>query len=132
MKLPEKGQYVPLSEVERLCDELGLLDVLYLIEDDPPEKPFKCDGCSYWPDHWKDKDGNMVCLYELCFIHDLQYWSGRKEEYIRRFLADVELMTGVVKKTGRVGLGLLMFLGVRLMGGSWTMMPFRWGFGRVE
>lgn len=131
MKLPEKGVIVPLSEIKRICKEFKLFGLYRKIVNDPPEKPFKSDGCSYWPDRWKDKNGKMVCLYEDCLRHDLQYWAGYSGDSIGRFFADTILMAGVVKKTGRVGLGLLMFIGVRIGGVSWLPTKFKWSFGRI-
>lgn len=132
MKLPEKGTVVPLSEIKRICKEAKLFGLYRKIVNDLPEKPFKSDGCSGgFPDNWKDKDGNVVCLYDLCFLHDLNYWAGHSGDSVGRFFADTVLMASVVAKTGRVGLGLLMFLGVRIGGVSWIPSPFKWSFGRV-
>lgn len=130
MQLPKKGKTISLEEVKNLCIYFDLMGLLDKIENDPPQKPFKSDGCSCWPNVWKNKSGKKVSLYEDCLKHDLQYWAGYPEEDIARFLADVELMFGVVIKTKRIGLGLLMFLGVRIGGSEKFKTSFRWGFGR--
>jgi hypothetical protein len=129
-ELPNKGEIVSLKEIRCICIHFGLTNLWNKIENDPPNVPFKSDGCSYWPDNWKSKCGKKVSLYEDCLKHDLHYWAGYPEEDIARFLADVELMFGVVIKTKRIGLGLLMFLGVRIGGSEKFKTSFRWGFGR--
>lgn len=40
-------------------------------------------------------------------------------------------MVGVVVKTKRIGLGMLMFLGVMFGGSEKFKTPFKWGFGRM-
>lgn len=131
MQLPKKRKTISLEEVKNLCIYFDLMDLLDKIENDPPQKSFKSDGCSGgWPDQWKNKNGKKVNLYAECLKHDLHYWAGYPEEDIARFLADVELMFGVVIKTKRIGLGLLMFLGVRIGGSEKFKTSFRWGFGR--
>lgn len=130
MKLPRKGEYVSLKKVKELCVHFDLMPLWDKIANDPPLKPFKSDGCSHWPDLWKNKKGKKVSIYEQCYIHDLFYWSGRKGEHLARFFADVDLMVGVVRKTGRIELGLTVFVGVRTGGVSWLPTKFKWGFGR--
>lgn len=131
MKLPKKGEIVSLEKIKELCMYFELFSLWDKIESNPPPKPFKSDGCSGgFPDVWKNAKGRKVSLYEACLKHDIVYWCGREEEYLARFFADVDLMVDVVRKTGRIKLGLLMFAGVRAGGSGWTRMPFRWGFGR--
>lgn len=131
MKLPKKGTIVPFSEIKKLCVYFDMMELWDKIKSDPPPKPFKSDGCSGgWPDEWKNVAGKKVNLYPECLKHDLRYWAGHKGEDVARFLADTELVEGVVVKTKRVGLATNMFLGVRAGGVSWLPTKFRWGFGR--
>lgn len=130
-ELPEKGKVVPFSKIKKLCIHFGLIGLLDKIVNDPPEKPFKCDGCSGgWPDVWNDVNDKKVSLYAECLKHDLNYWAGYKGESMARFLADVDLMVDVAMKTKRIELAITMFLGVRAGGVSWIPLPFKWGFGR--
>ena len=131
MYLPKKGAIVSLEEIKELCIHFGLTSLWDKIANDPPSKPFRSDGCSSWPDKWKNDKGKKVNLYTECLKHDLQYWAGYKGEVITRFLADALLMVDVVIKTKRTKLALTMFLGVRVGGVSWLPTPFKWGFGRV-
>jgi len=130
MELPKKGQIVSLKKIKELCWYFGLIPLWDKIKDDPPPKPFKSDGCSCWPDVWKDKKNKKVSLYEVCLKHDLSYWAGHKGESMARFLVDTRLMVDVAIKTGRIELAVIMFIGVRIGGISWLKTPFRWGFGR--
>lgn len=135
IKLPPKGQIVSLQEIEKICFDYHLYDLWEKITNDPPRKPFKSDGCSWWPDEWKSKTGEIISIYPQCFKHDLVYWAGYPEknnvkEQIERFVADAELVIGVVKVTGRTKLGETMFAGVRAGGHERWHMPFSWGFGR--
>lgn len=131
MQLPKKGEIISLKKVKELCIYFELFDLWDKIENDPPIKPFKSDGCSGgWPDAWKNKNGRKVSIYEACLKHDMVYWCGREGEHLARFFADVDLMVDVVRKTGRIKLGVIMFSGIRTGGGSWTHLPFKWGFGR--
>jgi len=133
--LPPKGEIVSIDTIELICAEYKLFDLWAKIKADPPETPFKSDGCSWWPDNWKSKTGDMVSVYKHCFLHDLAYWCGNPEkdnieEQVDRFVADANLVIGVVKDTGRVELGELMWKGVRLGGCAGLNLPFSWGFGR--
>lgn len=132
MQLPKKGQTISLEEVKKLCVYFNSIYLLNKIENDPPQKPFKSDGCSCWPDIWKDKNGKKVNLYKECLKHDLQYWAGYVGEDIAKFLTDVELMIGVVLKTKRIYLGIIMFLGVTFGGSYKFNTPFKWSFGRYK
>lgn len=131
LRLPKKGEMVSLKEIEAICIHFDLMSLWDKIKNDPPQKPFKSDGCSCWLDNWKNKNGKKVSLYPICFIHDLYYWAGYPKEDVTRFIADVKLMGDVVVKTNKTWLGMLMFLGVRVGGGCWPFKtPFCWGFGR--
>ena len=131
MQLPKKGKTVSLEEIKKLCIYFNLIYLWEKIKDDPPAKLLKFDGCSCWPDIWKNKNGKKVNLYEECLRHDLLYWAGYPKETIERFLADTELMIDVILKTERIWLGLIMFLGVRIGGSNIFPTPFKWGFGRT-
>lgn len=116
MQLPEKGKEISLPEVKKLCSDLGLTELLKKIECNPPKKLFKTDGCSFWPDRWKDADGKWADLYIPCLKHDLYYWGGFPGEVVARFIADARLMIDVGVKTRRTNLAIIMFLGVRFGG----------------
>ena len=126
IKLPKKGQEVSLEEIMNICAVYNLNDLWYKIEQDPPKKPFKSDGCSGgWPDTW-----NEYNLYPACFIHDLKYWNGGDD--VDRLIADAELMIDIVKITGDVGLAQIMFAGVRAGGGPHYKRSYSWNFGRND
>lgn len=126
MNLPEKGEEVPLLEIKKICDACGLNDLWEKIENDPPEKPFKSDGCSMWLDSW-----NTVDLYPACFFHDLKYWCGRPGEEAERLIADAELMIDVAR-AGAPKMAEIMFHGVRVGGHEALNTAFSWGFGREK
>lgn len=135
LELPKKGQIVNLAEIENICAEYKLFELWTKIKVDPPKKPFKSDGCSWWPDEWRSTTGEIVSIYNHCFIHDLHYWAGYSEkdnpqEQVARFVADCGLVMGVVKTTKRIELGTLMLKGVRVGGHERWHMHFSWGFGR--
>lgn len=135
VELPEKGQAVSLEEIELICAERQWYDLWAKIKQNPPEKPFKSDGCSWWPDNWKSKAGKIISIYPRCFEHDLWYWCGFSEknnskEQTDRFTADARLIIGVVHDTRRVELGEVMWRGVRAGGHERWNLPFSWGFGR--
>lgn len=77
----------------------------------PPETPFRHDGCSLFPDgSWQ----------ECCIEHDEGYWCGGS--YLDRVEADLALARCA---------GLpIMYAGVRLGGTALLPTPFRWGYGR--
>lgn len=129
-KLPKRGKTVSLKEIKMVCVHFNLLDLWNKIKNDPPQKSLKSDGCSCWPDYWKNRSGEKISLYQACFIHDLHYWAGYPGENIARFLADVQLMINVVLETEKIYLGVIMFLGVVIGGTSRFKTPFCWGFGR--
>lgn len=135
LKFPQKGRTVPLQKIEEICNDNRWYDLWEKIAEDPPIKPFKSDGCSWWPDEWKAASGERVSIYPRCFKHDLWYWCGHSEkgnikEQIVRFKADTELVIGVVEDTERIDLGDMMWSGVRIGGHERWHMPFSWSFGR--
>lgn len=124
--LPEPNAQVSMSEIEEICRHYGLTDLWSQIESNPPEIPFRSDGCSVWPDKWLRGEN----LYEGCFIHDLHYWSGMPGDDMGRLKADVWLMMWVAEHVS-IQLGEAMFNGVRVGGSSNIDTPWRWGFGRT-
>ncbi len=124
MELPEKNREVPLNEIKEICQAYGLLDLWKKIEQDPPPKPFKSDGCSMWFDSWQDVD-----FYPACFFHDLRYWCGYPGETAERLIADAELMIGIAR-AGAPKMAEVMFTGVRIGGHEALSRSFSWGFGR--
>lgn len=63
------------------------------------------DGCTGWPNgDWED----------CCVFHDVAYRSGDHGFWARR-AADINLFICVARK-GYVGMGILMFFGVRAFG----------------
>ncbi|MFO7984752.1 MAG: hypothetical protein R6U38_02740 [Desulfatiglandaceae bacterium] len=126
MDLPQAGQEVPLLEIKKICDAHGLSDLWKKIENDPPPKPFKSDGCSMWVDSW-----NHIDLYPACFFHDLKYWCGYPGEEAARLIADAELMIDVAR-AGDPKMAEIMFHGVRVGGHEALKRSFSWGFGREE
>ena len=131
--LPAKGVVVHLPQILEICEQLGLTELKQHIENDPPPKPFKSDGCSWFPDVVGPVD-----LYAVCFKHDLAYWAGyphpnykqAAEEERERFVADATLMIDAVRAGLDPRIAETMFAGVRAGGtGSWRQ-PFSWGYGR--
>ncbi|MCL2458841.1 MAG: hypothetical protein FWF31_08370 [Desulfobulbus sp.] len=112
--LPARGEVVTPYQIKAICAHFGLEDLWAKIAQDPPNPPFKSDGCSLWFDQWKGCD-----LYPACFRHDLKYWAGRPGEEVERLIADAELMTEAARLMGSTGMAETMFAGVRL-GGGWT------------
>ena len=82
-----------------------------------PEKPFKSDGCSCWPDN---------NYSECCYEHDKAYWAGGSPE--ERKKADLKLKK-CVKEKGHKNIAVIMYWGARVFGHGWIPAPFRWGFG---
>ncbi len=127
MDLPKNGEAVSLSEIKKICEFYGLHDLWVKIENDPPVKPFKSDGCSMWVDAW---DG--ISLYSACFIHDLKYWAGYPGEDVERLVADAELMMDVARLLNETKMAEIMFHGVRVGGHEMFKRNFSWGFGRIN
>jgi hypothetical protein len=126
IELPPKGRVVPLPEIERICRHYGLDTLWERIQSDPPQRPFKSDGCSLWFDSWQD-----ISLYPACFLHDLKYWAGYPGEEVERLVADAELMIDVARLLNATAMAEVMFQGVRLGGRELFKQPFSWGFGRT-
>jgi hypothetical protein len=125
MELPAKGEEVPLDRIREICEHFGLHELWSKIESDPPDKPFKSDGCSMWIDEWDE-----ISMYQACFLHDLKYWAGRPGEDVERLIADAQLMIDVARLLGSTGMAETMFRGVRLGGHEIFKRSFSWGFGR--
>jgi hypothetical protein len=126
MKLPVKGEEVPLSKIKEICVHYGLTELWEKIEKDPPPKPFSSDGCSMWFDTWQG-----VSLYPACFLHDLKYWAGYPGEDVERLVADAELMIRVARLLHSTEMAETMFHGVRVGGHEIFKRSFSWGFGRI-
>jgi hypothetical protein len=126
MKLPGKGEVVPLAKIKEICEHFGLLDLWAKIDHDPPSLPFQSDGCTHWVDTWEG-----VSLYPACFLHDLKYWSGYPGEEVARLIADAELMIDVARLLNDTAMAEIMFHGVRVGGGEIFKQSFSWGFGRA-
>lgn len=125
MQLPAKGEEVPLPQIREICQHFGLLELWQKIEQDPPEKPFKSDGCSLWCDTLSGTD-----LYPACFLHDLKYWAGRPGEDVERLIADAELLIDIARRVGSHCIAESMFQAVRVGGHEVFGLSFSWGFGR--
>jgi len=125
MKLPPKNTEVPLSEIKKICEHFGLVELWSKIDQDPPQRPFKSDGCSMWLDTWEGVD-----LYTACFLHDLKYWAGYPDEDMDRLIADAELMIDVAR-AGAPRMAEIMFAAVRVGGHERLNRSFSWGSGRT-
>lgn len=91
----------------------------------PPTRPFRFDGCSWWP----DGDPSDTSDYrDCCQVHDYAYWCGGSRE--GRAAADDALRMCVAKKRGDA-YGRLIWLGVRVGGHPAVPMYFRWGYGHA-
>jgi len=95
------------------------------ILNDPPHQSFSSDGCSLWMNDWKG-----TSIYPACFLHDIKYWSGHRNEDVARLIADAELLIDVATLLNSTGMAETMFSGVRLGGSNIFKSPFRWGYGR--
>ena len=84
-----------------------------------PERPFRTDGCSAWP----DSEATRGC----CVEHDIAYWCGGSAE--ARAEADAAFEDCVATRSGSPWLGTLMKTGVRFGGHPIFPMPYRWGYG---
>jgi len=127
MELPIKGEEVPFNKIKGICEFYGLNDLWIKIEEDPPTKPFKSDGCSIWFDSWEG-----ISMYSACFLHDLKYWAGYPGEDVERLVADAELMIDVARLLGTTKMAETMFHGVRVGGHEIFKRSFSWGFGRAD
>jgi hypothetical protein len=127
MQLPQKGEIVSLPRIKEICQHYGLHELWAKIENDPPPRPFKSDGCSLWFDTWQG-----VSLYPACFLHDLKYWAGYPGDELERLVADAELMIDVARLLGSTSMAETMFHGVRVGGHEIFRQSFSWGFGRAK
>lgn len=83
----------------------------------PPPRPFRSDGCTFWPDgRWRD----------CCVEHDRAYWRGGSAA--ARRAADRALHRCVTAR-GHPWVAAWMYWGVRLGGVPWLPTAWRWGFG---
>lgn len=126
MVLPALGEEVALPKIKEICEFYGLYELWRKIERDPPQRPFKSDGCTGWFDDWKG-----VSLYPAGFLHDLKYWAGYPGEDVERLAADAELMIDVARLLGSTQMAETMFHGVRIGGNEKLNASFSWGFGRA-
>ena len=126
MKLPKKGQQVPLEKLLSLARFHEKWDIVNSLTSLPlPSEIFISDGCSMWPDSWFGKD-----MYPDCFWHDVRYWCGLPGDEIARLFADAELAKDVAVSTNNPDLARLMFTGVGFGGTDKIDTPFKWGYGR--
>ena len=79
---------------------------------------FVTDKCTWFP------DGNYE---DCCVAHDVDYYKGGKG----RRASDKRLYRCVKAKKGKFRASM-MYLGVRVFGGSFLPTPFRWGFGKKK
>lgn len=86
-----------------------------------PPRPFRFDGCSFWPDGLGDSDWRHCCE-----AHDFAYWCGGSAA--DRARADAALGQCVAAETNPA-FGWLMRTGVRAGGHPVVPMYFRWGYG---
>lgn len=89
----------------------------------PPPRPFRFDGCSWFPDRF----GESVWR-DCCEEHDYAYWCGGSARDRER--ADARLGE-CVAGAASPGLGRLMRLGVRVGGHPVVPIYFRWGYGHA-
>lgn len=119
---------IPIDELNIICRDLGLDNVLFKLENDRPPLGFKSDGCSQWWD---------AIWVECCFSHDLPYYTGGTSQ--ERKQADIDLACCVFQRVANwkpvigpicgIIVASAMYIGVRIGGVPWLPTPFRWGFG---
>src|SRR5262249_41676176 len=102
-----------------------------------PDYRFSSDGCSggmSWI--WRSTTGAPPPWEGCCVVHDFAYWQGGTRA--DRRAADRALRLCVQRKAGEYALvgfclvwllGWIMWLGVRLVGGPYLPLHFRWGYG---
>lgn len=126
MELPKKNVELSNDEIIRICEYYGMDDLAYIIKSSPPDKPFKSDGVSCFPDIVGDID-----LYPAAFWHDVKYWCGFSGDAESRLIADCELAIDVINLCGgKAELADLILAGVRIGGNDNFPFPWSWGFGR--
>lgn len=90
-------------------------------------KPFETDGCSGGMSAtWRKMFGTPPPWEGACVKHDAKYYAGGT--YRDRVKADLQLMKDVSNQ-GYPVWGFLMYVGVRIGGGSLLPTPWRWGYG---
>ncbi len=82
-----------------------------------PEREFRTDGCTLWP----DSDWQACCVE-----HDMTYWCGGTAE--ERKAAD-KAIRECVAETGHPLVGSLMSGVIRVTGLRFFPTPWRWGYG---
>ena len=86
-------------------------------------KAFKTDGCTCSPDGaLKNKEAWLHC----CVQHDSLYWQGGSRA--ERKMAD-SLLCDCVSQSGYPKRAKSMYRVVRMVGGAWMPIYWRWGFG---
>ena len=117
-------KYTPL-EIMAYCNKAGKFDLVRRINKHKDQlNDFISDGCTMWPDEWRNKKYTHCCL-----IHDIEYWVGGTED--ERFLADCRLAMCVTKRAG-YRVAEAMFMGVRAGNviGQFFKPGWEWGYGR--
>jgi hypothetical protein len=107
------------AALERRADEACRLQRAAVGLEGRPERPFRTDGCSAWP----DSETTLAC----CVEHDIAYWCGGTAR--QRLAADDAFGACVRARADSSLLGALMRGGVRMGGHPVFPMPYRWGFG---
>jgi hypothetical protein len=87
-------------------------------------KPFKTDGCSLWID---GPPGKPNLWRHCCVAHDLAYWIGGTKA--QRSKADDTLKQCIYEAQRPMIASQTTFYGVRMGGGPYWPMSYRWGFG---
>lgn len=89
-------------------------------------KVFTTDECSASKEGFRDAPKKWC---DCCVIHDTSYWKGGTRE--ERRIADQKLRDCVASKGGDKykKQSKLIYLAVRLFGGSYLPFPWRWGYG---
>ena len=87
-------------------------------------EPFATDGCSVWIDG-PPKHPNL--WRHCCVAHDLAYWIGGTKAQRRK--ADDELKRCIFEAQRPMLASQTTFYGVRMGGGPYWPMSYRWGFG---
>jgi len=85
--------------------------------------PFTTDGCSLFPDGSLSNDSLWL---HCCRAHDFDYWQGGTQS--QRVASDKRLQH-CVEQVSPFGLGVMMYLGVRIGGSPMWPTSFRWGYG---
>lgn len=111
LSLPADEEHALAEQAAAVC--LARRGAIELV----PEKPFRTDGCSAFP------DGNWQ---QCCITHDMDYWCGGDSS--ARSVSDKTLKS-CVANAGHPMIGSAMWLGTRTGGLRAVPMPWRWGYG---